>query len=419
MERESRPATGPAGRPVNRLLDKVRALLGADAVLDAGTARAAPRIAPPTVAAVALLLRTATEEGWTVRVEGAGSWQPSDAPADLALTTRRLDALESVEPQDLVATAQAGMGWDRLRQHLAERGVWVALDPPGLAGRSVGSVAACGTSGPLRAGLGPVRDHLLGVDVVTGDGRVVSSGGRVVKNVAGYDLTRLQVGGFGAFGVLVRLHLRLRALPRADQTLVLEGSREDLSRAADEVRDAGLQPAALELLSPAVARRAGWVLAVRCAGPGAYVEAEEAVLRSTAGGRFAPIAAAETHAFWQRAAEAFALRPVTLRLGGLPSATDDLLDLLQHQLGDEWISASPAIGTVRWCGEATSERLRHLRRSLAALEVPLTLERAPWTLRRAVGHFGAYREGAGPLVSGLRRTFDPAGTLVVALADEE
>jgi hypothetical protein len=401
------------------VLDKVRALLGAEAVLDPGTAGAPPRIAPPTVAAVALLLRTATEEGWTVRVEGSGSWQPADAPADLALTTRRLDALESVEPQDLVATAQAGISWDLLRQQLAENGVWVALDPPGFAARSVGSVVACATSGSLRAGLGPVRDHLLGLDTVTADGRVVSSGGRVVKNVAGYDLTRLQVGGFGAFGVLVRLHLRLRALPRADQTLVLEGSREDLSRAADEVRAAGLQPAALELLSPAVARRTGWTLAVRCTGSAAQVEAEEAVLRSTAGGRFAPIAAAETHAFWQCAAEALVVRPVTLRLGGLPSATDDLLDLLQHQLDDEWITASPATGAIRWCGEATSERLRHLRRSLAAQEVPLTLERAPWELRRAVGHFGAYREGAGRLVSGLRHTFDPVGTLVVPLAAEE
>lgn len=404
---------------MNHLLDKVRALLGPDAVLEAGAAGVAPRIAPPSAEAVALLLRTATEEGWKVRVEGSGSWQPADAPADLALTTRRLDALESIEPQDLVATAQAGVAWDRLRQQLAERGVWVALDPPGLAGRSIGSIVACATSGPLRTGRGPVRDHLLGLELVTADGRLVRSGGRVVKNVAGYDLTRLQVGGFSAFGVLIRLHVRLRTLPRADQTFLLEGPREELSRAADEVRASSLAPAALELLSPAVARRAGWVLAVRCAGSAAQVEQEEALLRSTAGGRFAPLPAADTHAFWQRAAEAFTVRPVTLRLGGLPSATDDLLDLLQHQLGDEWISASPAIGAVRWTGEATAERLRHLRHALAALEVPLTVERASWELRRRVGHFGAYREGAGRLVSGLRHTFDPAGTLVTAVAADE
>src|SRR5262249_56000432 len=122
-----------------------------------------------------------------------------------------------------------------LRQQLAERGVWVALDPPGLAGRSVGSIVACGTSGPLRQGLGPVRDHLLGVTFVTGDGRLIQSGGRVMKNVAGYDLTRLQAGGFGAFGVIVLVHLRLRAVPRMDQTLLLAGSREDTSPPAAHI----------------------------------------------------------------------------------------------------------------------------------------------------------------------------------------
>ncbi len=404
---------------MNGLLEKVRALLGAEAVLDPGAVGVPPRIAPPSPEAVALLLRTATEEGWKVRVEGTGSWQPADAPADLALTTRRLDAVEAIEPPDLVATAQAGVGWDRLRHQLAERGVWVALDPPGLAGRSVGSVVVSGTAGPLRHGLGAVRDHLLGVTVVTGDGRVIASGGRVVKNVAGYDLTRLQAGGFGAFGVVVGAHLRLRALPRADVTLTLEGSREDLSRVGDEVRDRGLELAALELLSPALARRAGWVLALRCAGSAAQVEAEEAAIRTVANGRFAPLPAEETHAFWQRAGEALSLRPVTLRLGGLPDSTDDLLDELAHQLGDEWISASPGLGVIRWSGDASAERLRHLRRTLAAREVPLTLERGSWALRSAVGHFGAYREGIGPLVRELRRTFDPASTLVVPVAAQE
>src|SRR5207248_3217738 len=112
-------------------------------------------------------------------------------------------------------------------------------------------------------------DHLLGVTFVTGDGRLVHSGGRVVKNVAGYDLTRLEAGAFGAFGVIVLIHLRLRALPRADQTLALEGSREDLTQVAEDIAAAGIQPAAHELMSPALARRERWLLAVRFAGSAA------------------------------------------------------------------------------------------------------------------------------------------------------
>src|SRR5436309_8045157 len=212
------------------LLDRVRALLGSDALLESAGPDGVPRVAPDSPDAVALLLGTAREEGWRVRIEGAGTWMPSDAPCDLALTTRRLDRVPAIEPQDLSATAEAGIGFDLLRHQLADRGVWLAIDPPGLGGRSVGSVVATATTGPLRQGFGPVRDHLLGVTFVTGDGRIVQSGGRVVKNVAGYDLTKLEAGGFGAFGVIVLVHLRLRALPRVDQTLVLEGSRDRQSK---------------------------------------------------------------------------------------------------------------------------------------------------------------------------------------------
>src|ERR1043166_1382371 len=171
------------------------------------------------------------------------------------LAPRRRAKTPAIEPQDPPATAEAGIGCDLLRQQLADRGTWLALDPPGLAGRTLGSIAATATAGPLRQGFGPVRDHLLGVTFVTGDGRLVHSGGRVVKNVAGYDLTRLEAGAFGAFGVIVLIHLRLRALPRADQTLALEGSREDLTQVAEDIAAAGIQPAAHELMSPALARR--------------------------------------------------------------------------------------------------------------------------------------------------------------------
>src|SRR5213076_357385 len=277
---------------VMSLLDRVRALLGDDAVEVAATPDGVPRVAPASPDAVALLLGTAREEGWRVRIEGAGTWLPADAPADLALTTRRLDKIPAIEPQDLSATAEAGIGCDLLRHQLADRGTWLALDPPGLAGRTLGSIIATATAGPLRQGFGPVRDHLLGVTFVTGDGRLVQSGGRVMKNVAGYDLTRLQAGGFGAFGVIVLVHLRLRTLPRADITYVLEGAREDLTQVGEDIAGAGLTPAALELVSPALARRERWVLAVRLAGSPALVSADEAGLgAASGGGRFTPLRA--------------------------------------------------------------------------------------------------------------------------------
>src|SRR3989442_4545959 len=203
------------------LVDRVRALLGDDAVDVAATPDGVPRVAPASPDAVALLLGTAREEGWRVRVEGAGTWMPADAAADLALTTRRLDRVPSIQPQDLAATAEAGIGCDQLRQQLADRGAWLALDPPGLAGRTLGSVVATATAGPLRHGFGAVRDHLVGVTFVTGDGRLVQSGGRGMKNVAGDDLPPLAPGGFRAFGGVLLVDLRLPRLPPADHTLLV------------------------------------------------------------------------------------------------------------------------------------------------------------------------------------------------------
>src|SRR5256886_10333760 len=153
------------------LLDRVRALLGSDALLESAGPAGVPRVAPDSPDAVALLLGTAREGGWRVRTGGAGTWMPSDAPCDLALTTRRLDRVPAIEPQDLSATAEAGIGFDLLRHQLADRGVWLAIDPPGLGGRSVGSGVPAATTGPLPPGVGAVPGHLPGVILLTRRGR--------------------------------------------------------------------------------------------------------------------------------------------------------------------------------------------------------------------------------------------------------
>src|SRR4051812_19391536 len=233
-----------------------------------------PRAAPDSADALSLVCRLAHEEGWKIRVEGRATWLPSDAPADLVVSTRGMEEVVSVSPADLVATVQAGTPMEALRRRLADYGMWLALDPPGRPERSIGSIVATATAGPLRHGFGPVRDHVLGCTVATGDGRLVNAGGRVVKNVAGYDLTKLNVGGFGGFGIIAEVHLRLRALPRADLTLQARGTRDTLTSAARDIVAGNVLPGALELLSPALAAEADWVLATRLTGTEAAVQAD-------------------------------------------------------------------------------------------------------------------------------------------------
>jgi glycolate oxidase FAD binding subunit len=397
----------------NAVFTRLRALLGTTGVERDGDG--VPRATPDTPDALTLVCRLAHEEGWKIRVEGRGTWLPSDAPADLAVSTRGLEQIVSVSPADLVATVQAGTSLEALRRRLADYGMWLAIDPPGRPERSIGSVVATATAGPLRQGFGPVRDHILGCAVATGDGRLVNAGGRVVKNVAGFDLTKLQVGGFGWFCIIAEIHLRLRALPRADVSLLARGARDQLTSGARELMDAQILPGALELLSPALAAEADWVLAARFVGTDAAVQADVRRLGSVGELQWQPLPADRTAAFWSVAARGTLGGPITLRLGVLGDGVDDTIDLLAHDLDEGLVSAGAGLGMIRWTGDATVERIRSLRRAAAAREIPMTLERAPWPVRRALGHFGAYREGVGKIVGRLRDTFDPGQCLNVAL----
>jgi glycolate oxidase FAD binding subunit len=395
------------------IFTRLRALLGTTGVERDGDG--VPRATPDTSDALTLVCRLAHEEGWKIRIEGHATWLPPDAPADLAVCTRGLEQIVSVSPADLVATVQAGTSLEALRRRLADYGMWLAIDPPGRPERSIGSVIATATAGPLREGFGPVRDHVLGCTVATGDGRLVTAGGRVVKNVAGYDLTKLQVGGFGGFGIITEVHLRLRALPRADVTLLARGARDQLTAAAREMMGTDVMPAALELLSPALAAEAEWILAARLVGTDAAVQADVRRLGSIGGVTWQPLPPDRTAAFWSVAARGTLGGPITLRLGVLGDGIDDTIDLLAHDLDEGLVSAGAGKGMIRWTGDTSIERIRALRRAAAAREIPLTLERAPWPVRRALGHFGAYREGVGKIVGRLRDTFDPGQCLNVAL----
>jgi FAD/FMN-containing dehydrogenase len=399
------------------IFGRLRALLGTSGV--ERDADGLPRATPDSADALSLVCRLAHEEGWKIRVEGHASWLPPDAPADLAVSTRALDQVLSVSPADLVATVQAGAPLEALRRRLADEGMWLALDPPGRPERSLGSVLATATAGPLRHGFGPVRDHVLGCTVATGDGRLVKAGGRVVKNVAGYDLTKLQVGGFGGFGIIAEVHLRLRSLPRADVTLLARGPRDTLTAAARDLVQAQLLPGALELLSPALGADADWVLAARFVGTDAAVQSDVRRVASIGDLAWTPLPADRTAAFWGLVARGSLGGPITLRLGVLGGGIDDTLDVLAHDLDEGLVAAGPGAGLIRWTGDAPVERLRALRRTAAGREIPMTLERAPWPVRRALGHFGAYREGVGQLVGRLRETFDPGQCLSVALEGAE
>jgi glycolate dehydrogenase FAD-binding subunit len=162
------------------------------------------------------------------------------------LTADGLDRILEHDPGDLTCTVEAGVRLSDLRASLALSGQRLSLDPPG--DPTVGAVLARNLSGPLRHRFGAPRDVVLGVTLVLADGTVASSGGKVVKNVAGYDLARIVCGSEGRLALIARASFRLHPLPRAAGTLVVES--DDAALVAGRVLASQLQPSALDVLHP-------------------------------------------------------------------------------------------------------------------------------------------------------------------------
>jgi len=366
-----------------------------------------PRAFPDTAEALAEVLTLVEREGWRARLEGRGSWLAADAPADLAISTKALDELLGIDISAQTVTVAAGISLETLARRLAARGCWLPWDPPGRPDRSVGSVLATGTSGPLRAAFGAPATALDRCVLATGDGRLLELFG---------DAARAHATAFGASGPFAEVTLRVRALPEGDITLTATGPRDDLTKAARDALAAGARPAALELFAPAVATAPDWVLAARFLGPAPLLSAERSHLVQSAALAWTELPAAGAPSFWTMAARAPLGGALTVRLAAVPDGIDESIDLVGDHLDEGLLSVGLADGLVRWSGRAEVKRLRALRRAAAAREIPMTLERAPWPLRDQVGHYGAYRESGAP-APGWQRQFDPGRRIVLTLDD--
>lgn len=221
-------------------------------------------------------VREARSSRTSLRLVSAGQWLGAGAPCTAA-ETLRLGALAGIieyEPADLTLTARAGTTLAELARITAAEKQWLPLDPFGAQTGTLGATVATGSAGPLAAAFGTPRDQVLGVELVTGEGAIVRAGGRVVKNVAGFDLTRLMIGAWGTLGAITEVSVRLRAMPEVDRTLALDATAEACWR---WLRETPFTPLAAELVSPTLASAVGagssTVLLVRLGGNEAVVRA--------------------------------------------------------------------------------------------------------------------------------------------------
>jgi glycolate dehydrogenase FAD-binding subunit len=240
------------------------------------------------------------DAGGTVRVYGAGTklaW--ARGKPGVELSTEGLDAIVEHNEGDLTAVLEAGVPLARAQQRFAEAGQMLALDPPDR-GATIGGVVATGDSGPLRARYGGVRDLVVGMRVALADGTVAKSGGKVIKNVAGYDLAKLFVGSFGRLGAILEVSVRLHPLPPATATAVRRSDDPDeLGRAALELSHAPLEQMGLDVRwedgAGALLARFGGATATtqaetaaRLAGDAEVVEDDDALWQAQRDGQRSP-----------------------------------------------------------------------------------------------------------------------------------
>jgi glycolate oxidase FAD binding subunit len=408
-------------------------------------------VAPETADGVAEVLALCAAEGVPVEPAGAGTWlargrRPANPP--LVVSTRRLDRVLEYEPADLVAGVQAGVSHEALHDLLAAQRQALPLDAAALPGATLGATTALGAAGPLRAAHRTPRDLVLGVELATGDGRLLRFGGRVVKNVAGFDITRLSVGSAGTLGIITAVHFLLRALPAEDRTWLLDArDAEEAASLALAVRDA-VAPESVEALSPALARdtmgESGWRVAVRLRGtPPAVAEAAGRLPRDAAGAAARQLPAAAAVALRARLATDEAAAVVSLRLSHYPAslaATIAAAEAVAARAGGgvgggnggngggaaaspprAWrVAAHGADGIVRlWLpagaelpgAEAFREALATPGAAFASRGGTVTCAVLPPALQDAGRNFDAVDPGAAALMQRLRGVFDPAGIL--------
>jgi glycolate oxidase FAD binding subunit len=246
-------------------------------------------VTPRTPEELASALGTAAAGKQTITLGGRFSKNKMAGPierSDVTITTTGLERVLSYEPKDLTISVEAGMRWAELSRLLAENRQMVPLDPPFAGAATVGGVVSANCSGPRRRLYGTARDLVIGMTFATVEGKLVKTGGMVVKNVAGLDMGKLMIGSFGTLAAIAVVNFKLLPMPQVERLFLMSFDTLDAAIGArDRILKSVLQPAAIDLLNPPAAQILGWtghILAVQAGGNAAVIERYEKELRQIA-----------------------------------------------------------------------------------------------------------------------------------------
>ena len=357
-------------------------------------------VRPASVAEVADVLRSAAADGRTVVPVGGRSklsWAASPSSCDLLLDTTGLDRVVEHVAGDLIVVAEAGVRLADLQAQVGDAGQMLGLDPPEPAA-TLGGVVSANASGPRRLRYGTARDLLIGTTVVLADGTVATAGGKVVKNVAGYDLGKLYTGAHGTLGVVVSTTWRLHPLPPAARVVILDlPDAAEAGPLAVRLARSTLTPSAVELIATTGA--AGRLVVVfEAIAESVAAQARQAVALLGGGSESETLPAD----LGQRPG---GIDDVLLRLAYVPSALPHVLAALPVGAA---VTASAGTGVCYAAvpPDAAVDGLPGLRAALAQHDGTAVVLRAPDRARDGLDHWGPVGD-ALDLMRRVKERFDP------------
>jgi glycolate oxidase FAD binding subunit len=373
---------------------------------------------PDTAAELAMALAEATASRRSTVVRGGGTkvaWGRLPDAVDQVLSTARLVSPLVHRDGDLTATVGAGVRVADLNAHLNQKGQWLAVESP-FAGATVGGLVATNESGPFRHRFGTPRDLLIGVTLALADGRLVKSGGTVVKNVAGYDLGRLISGSMGSLAVIVDATFKLAPLAPASSTMRLRcESPAAMAAACAAVSSSQLEPAAFDLRVTCAAGQApARELLVRFTTSPQATATQVSTLAALVPG-FAAVPAEAEAGLWRDQLTLPWQGGATLRCSWAPAALGDVVALAESCAGElpglAFVGrAGVGAGFLRLDGEVAAQAavVARLRQSPSLAHV-LLLGATP-ALKGLVDAWGDRVPWSQPL-DALKLALDPAGIL--------
>ena len=372
---------------------------------------------PTTSEELGQVMALAAKHQWRVLPTGQGSklsWGGLAAGIDLIVSTARLNRVVEHAVGDFTVTVEPGLKLADLQQQLLEKGQFLAVDPAFGDVATVGGLVATADTGSLRQRYGGLRDMLIGVQFVRYDGAIAQAGGRVVKNVAGYDLMKLMTGAYGSLGILSELTFRLYPVQACSRTLMLSGSGQAIEAAAAEARLSGLTPVALDVLSGSLTG-ASRSLVARFQGIEAGVEEQTERLKkigTTHSMAIKQLDGEDDDAFWQRSAQMIKADTVLCKVGLRPSGIPWLIELADKVVPGAQVRlyGSSGLGWVQFDKGEPADKimsgLAKLRSHCQENAGFLTLLQAPKTIKQRIDVWG-YSGNALGMMRDIKQKFDP------------